>query len=390
MILEKACKLPLSREDRQVLVACTLVCKSWLPLARRLLYDSVTVQAGSYYATIQDHGACGSKALLKQPHVLEFTRSLSIAVLGKAKEISLAHISRDFTPKGNPKRTRVPDFFALLGHTRQLRCLTLSIEWVEKNICPFEPHLLYWLPSLKLPIEVLDIKGDINGGIFPCSTFAYHLVRIWETIQALRVVTGGACDDGPLPEKPSIRLRELRLRSYLSAAILRLDWLLPPPLLDEQSSLRFLELSGIPKTARTVLSDHGPSVSSLTLSVQPRFNIAQLFTNLEELMIVGANWTDLSAFPRTLKHIRLMAFLSGPFFLSMSNTLVDAIAKELPTFPDLCLISVEEALTANKYYPDLQKACKIHKVNILISPRLDNSSRTLVRGFDLSVTPCIH
>ena len=56
----------------------------------------------------------------------------------------------------------------------------------------------------------------------------------------------------------------------------------------------------------------------------------------------------------------------------------------------VCLISVEEALTANQYYPDLQKACKIHKVNILVSPRLDNSSRTLVRGFDLSVTPCIH
>ena len=392
-ILEKACELPLSRKDRQLLVACTLVCKYWLPLARSLLYDSVIVQAGSYYANTQDPGACGSTALLKQPHVLDFTKSLFISVIGKAKVISLLHISKDFTPNGNPKRTRVPDFFALLGHTRQLRRLTLSIGSADKNISPSEPHLLYWLPSLKLPIEVLDIEGGFNSGDFLRSTFACHLVGIWwDTIRALRVFTGRARDDGPLPaERPYIRLRELRFYSTLSAEMLRVNWLLPLPPPDEQSSLRFLTLSKIPEEMHAVLSVHGPSVSSLTLTSQPTFEIAQLFTNLEELVINDPCWKNISGLPRTLKHIRLdvMAWLSDPL-LSWSNTLVAAIVKELPTFPNLGLISIEEALTTNKYYPDLQKACEIHKVKILLIPKPNNSSRTLVRGSNLSATPCIH
>jgi hypothetical protein len=389
VILREACKLPLSRADRRVLVACTLVCKSWLPLAQSLLYHSVIVKAGSYYASTRTPGTCGPKALLEQSHVLEFTKSLSISVLGKSAAKSLKHLSNDLTPKGNQKRIRVPDFFALLEHTPQLRCLTLSVGSTDKNISPFESHILYWLPSLKLAVEVLDIQGDINGGDFLRSTFVYHLVRIWKTIQALRVVPGDVFDDG-LPqdlERPSIRLRELRLRPTRSAEVI--EWLLPPPPQDERSNLRFLELPEIPEGARTALSVHGPSVSSLTLFSQPKFEIAQLFTNLEELVITGICWQGLSAFPRTLKHIRLeaMAFVSDTL-LRMSDTLVAAVAEELPTFPNLRVISIEEALTANKYYPDLQKACRTHKVEVLLIPRPNKSRRaTLVSGSDVSATP---
>lgn len=391
MILKEAGKLPLSRADRQVLVACTLVCKSWLPLAQSLLYHSVIVQAGSYYAVTRDPGTCGSRALLQQSHVLEFTRSLSISVHGKAPAKSLKHLSEDFTPKGFRKRTRVPDFFALLDHTPRLQCLTLTVGSADKNISPFEPHILYWLPSLKLSVEVLDIQDFVGGGSFLRSAFFYHLVRIWKkTIQALRVATGDACDDGLSPERPNLRLRELRLHPTRSAAAI--EWLLPPPPLDEQSNLRFLELHGIPEEARAVLSVHGPSVSSLTLTFQPKFEVAQLFTNLEELVITAPDWTGLSAFPRTLKHIRLevLPFLPGFLFLPEPDTLVAAIAKELPTLPDLRVISIEEALTANKYYPDLQKACETHKVEILFSRRPNDSSTALVRGSDLSATPFIH
>jgi hypothetical protein len=373
-----------------MMVACSLVCKSWLPIAQSLLYHSVIVQAGSYYAATRDPGACGSKELLQRAHVLEFTRSLSISVLGKATAKSLKHLSQDLTPKGYRKRTRVPDFFALLCHTPQLRCLTLSIGSADKNISPFEPHILYWLPNLKLPVEVLDIQGDINGGNFLPSAFVYHLVRIWETIQVLRVVTGNAYRDGLPPdlERPSIRLRELRLHPTRSVDSNVVEWLLPPPPLDEQSNLRFLVLPEIPENARAVLSVHGPSVSCLTLFSQPKFEIAELFTNLEELVITGPCWTGLSAFPRTLKHVSLevMAFVSDTL-LRMSDNLVAAIAKELPTLPNLRVISIEEALAANKYYPDLQKACETHKV-VLFSPRRNNS--TLVRGSGLSATPCIH
>ena len=50
MIPKEACKWRLSRAEHKVLIACTLVCKSWLSLALRLLYESVIVQTGRAYA----------------------------------------------------------------------------------------------------------------------------------------------------------------------------------------------------------------------------------------------------------------------------------------------------------------------------------------------------
>jgi hypothetical protein len=81
-ILREAYEWPLKRAEREVLTAGTLVCKSWLPLARHLLYQSLIVETGDPWAT-KKPGTFGREELLQQSHLLGFTRSLSIHVIGK-------------------------------------------------------------------------------------------------------------------------------------------------------------------------------------------------------------------------------------------------------------------------------------------------------------------
>ena len=345
----------LRREERQVLTACTLVCKSWLPLAQRLLYRSVTVEIDFF----RSPGTLNPEALLQRPHLLGFTRSLSIIVRGKTPTLPL--FSENNSPKGGLKNIQIPAFFFLLAHTPRLRYLKLDGEQLE--IANIERHILDWLSSLVLPIEVLDIS---KGGPFR-STFVYDLVGIWPTIRALR--TFGRF--GPPAGRASIRLRELRFAySNDAVATATIEWLLPPPPPNEQSILRFLELYGtIPEEARTFLSVHGPSVSTLTLGCPPSFEFAHLFTKLEELVIVGPIWTkSLSTFPRTLKHIRLQPHAKwSEVFMHFSRPFVATIAQELHMLPDLRLISIEKEFAVSEHYPDLQKACETHKVEILVS-----------------------
>ena len=71
----------MERAERQVLTSTTLVCKSWLPLAQRLLYHSVIVEI---CRTGANPGTIGPKALLQKSHLLEFTRSLSVRLLDKS------------------------------------------------------------------------------------------------------------------------------------------------------------------------------------------------------------------------------------------------------------------------------------------------------------------
>ncbi|KAF8261767.1 hypothetical protein EI94DRAFT_1745192 [Lactarius quietus] len=145
-------------------------------------------------------------------------------------------------------------------------------------------------------------------------------------------------------------------------ATIILKWSLPPPHPNEQSYLRFLELEIIPEEARAVLSVHGPSVSTLTLYHQPRFEIDSLFTNLEELVIANPVWSSpLPAFPRTLKHIKV---ITGPFM--PLDHVIALVAQVVPTLPNLRVISVEARFAANKHYLDLQEACQTQGVEILV------------------------
>jgi hypothetical protein len=372
LILREACdlKYPLNREERQVLTACSLVCKSWLLLAQYLLYYSVIVKTDSG----RDlppwiPGTFRPKALLQQSHILEFTRSLSIHVRGEYKA-TLPLASEDGSPNGSRKPVQIPDFFFPLAHTAQLRYLNFSMHYAEQNICPFEPHIQAWLSSIALPIEALDIDVWHLR-----STFVYDLVGIWPTIRALRLST--IENIGLLPEKPSITLRELRLPHIYSVPVI--EWLLPPPPPNEQSSLRFLELGDITEEAHAVLSVHGHSVSTLTLvNRQPSSEFAHLFTRLEELVINGPFWwSTLPEFPRTLKHIML-----GRNYVSVS--IVAAVAQLVPTLPDLRVISIEEKVTADENYPDLQEVCKARRVEILVSS-FDSSGREVV---SLYQSPC--
>ncbi len=357
-ILREACEWPLSRAERQVLTACALVCKPWLPLARRLLYNSLIVERSRAYAS-RNPGTLGPEALLHQSHLLGFTRSLSIHVIGEST--ATLPLFSD-VPQGSPECVRIPDFLSLLAHTPRLRDLRLSVDWAHKNMHSFEAHILDWLSSLVLPIEVLDLK---YGRPFD-SPLVYDLVGIWPTIRALRVLTGY---NGLPPAMPCISLRELRLPITALATVI--EWLLPPPPPNDQSNLRFLELYDIPEEVLPVLSVHGPSVSTLTLKRQPAFGIAHLFMKLEELVIAGPFWSSpLPAFPRTLKHIRLQVHAF------MSNAVVAAIVQVLPVLPDLRVISIEETLTLDKHYSDLQEGCEARRVEILVNS-VESPERTV-------------
>ena len=50
----------------------------------------------------------------------------------------------------------------------------------------------------------------------------------------------------------------------------------------------------------------------------------------------------------------------------MFKTFLLAIAQVVPMLPDLHILSVNKALTAQMHCPDLQQACETHKVEILV------------------------
>jgi hypothetical protein len=351
-ILKEACELPLRKKDRQMLSACALVCKSWLPFVQSLLYHSLTVENSRLYVS-RTPGTLGPATLFHRSHLLMFTQSLTIHVIDEfAATIPL--ISEEGILGGQLPCVRIPDFLSLLAHTAGLRHLRLSVLWSRRDRCSFEPSILDWLSSLALPMEVLDLKY----GRPLASPLVYDLVRFWPTIKALRVDTNYG---KPLPQRPDLRLRELRLPITSLTAVI--EWFLPPPPPLDRSNLRFLELYEIPGDGRALLSRHGPNVSSLTLTRQPLFDLADSFTTLEEFVIKGPFWSKpLPTLPKTLKHIRLQVHAF------MSDSVIPAIAQGLSGLPNLRMLSIEEALTPDKYYPTLQEACKRHNVKILVNP----------------------
>ncbi|KAH9977442.1 hypothetical protein BJV77DRAFT_1074170 [Russula vinacea] len=351
-ILKEACELPLRREDRQVLRACAVVCKSWLPFARSLLYHSVTIENTRMDAS-RTPGTLGPATLLHQrSYLLTFTRSLTIRVVDESTSSPSS-----FTQEG-PGSVTIPDFLSLLAHTPGLRNLRLTVNWSRGDRYSFEPFILDWLSSLLLHIEVLDLRyGKPND-----SPLVYDVVRLWPTLRALRVRTNYP---KLLPERPNVHLRELRLPITSLATVI--EWFLPPPSRDDRCRLRVLELYEIPEGGGALLSAHGPSITSLTLSRQPATGLADLFTDLDEFVIAGPFWSSpLPTLPKTLMHIRLQvhAFIS--------DSVLPAIATTVPSLAKLRLMSVEEALTTDKHYPILQEACRTHGVEILVNP-IDSS-----------------
>lgn len=338
-----------------MLKACAVICKSWLPFARSLLYHSLTIE-NTRIDVSRTPGTLGPATLLRRSHLLTFTRSLTVPVVDE-----FATTRPIFSQDGlcrYPECVSIPEFLSLLAHTPRLRSLSLSVFWSRGDQCSFEPLILDWLSSLALSIEVLDLRY----GKPMDSPLAYDLVRLWPTIRALRV---HADYDMSLPERPNTRLRELRLPITSLATVI--EWFLPPPSHPDRSSLRILELYEIPDGGRTLLSAHGSSVTSLTLTRQPASGLADLFTELEEFVIAGPFWSyPLPTLPKTLMHIRLQVHAF------MSDSVLRAIATEVPSLLNLRLISVEEALTTDKHYPSLQGVCRAHGVEILVNP-IDSS-----------------
>lgn len=298
-------------------------------------------------------GTLGPATLLHQrSYLLTFTRSLTIRVVDESTSSPSS-----FTQEG-PGSVTIPDFLSLLAHTPGLRNLRLTVNWSRGDRYSFEPFILDWLSSLLLHIEVLDLRyGKPND-----SPLVYDVVRLWPTLRALRVRTNYP---KLLPERPNVHLRELRLPITSLATVI--EWFLPPPSRDDRCKLWILELYEIPEGGGALLSAHGPSITSLTLSRQPATGLADLFTDLDEFVIAGPFWSSpLPTLPKTLMHIRLQvhAFIS--------DSVLPAIATTVPSLAKLRLMSVEEALTTDKHYPILQEACRTHGVEILVNP-IDSS-----------------
>ena len=338
-----------------MLRACAVICKSWLPFARSLLYHSLTIE-NTRIDVSRTPGTIGPATLLRRSHLLAFTRSLTVRVVDEFA--TTRPIFAQDGPYRYPECVSIPEFLSLLAHTPRLWSLSLSVFWSRGDQCSFEPVILDWLSSLALPIEVLDLRY----GKPMESPLAYDLVCLWPTIRALRV---RADCDMLLPERPNTRLRELRLPITSLATVI--EWFLPPPSHPDRSNLRILELYEIPDGGRTLLSAHGPSVTSLTLTRQPVSGLADLFTELEEFVIAGPFWSfPLPTLPKTLMHIRLQVHAF------MSDSVLRAIVTEIPSLSNLRLISVEEALTTDIHYPSLQEVCRAHGVEILVNP-IDSS-----------------
>lgn len=298
-------------------------------------------------------GTLGPATLLHQrSYLLTFTRSLTIRVVDESTSSPSS-----FTQEG-PGSVTIPDFLSLLAHTPGLRNLRLTVNWSRGDRYSFEPFILDWLSSLLLHIEVLDLRyGKPNE-----SPLVYDVVRLWPTLRALRVRTNYP---KLLPERPNVHLCELRLPITSLATVI--EWFLPPPSRDDRCKLWILELYEIPEGGGALLSAHGPSITSLTLSRQPATSLADLFTDLDEFVIAGPFWSSpLPTLPKTLMHIRLQvhAFIS--------DSVLPAIATTVPSLAKLRLMSVEEALTTDKHYPILQEACRTHGVEILVNP-IDSS-----------------
>ncbi|KAN0126512.1 hypothetical protein V8E52_000152 [Russula decolorans] len=362
-IISETCELPLRREDWQLLRACAIVCKSWLPFARSLLYHSLTIE-NTRIDVSRTSGTLGPAVLLQRSHLLTFTRSLTVRVIDEftASRPIFAHDG----PSRHLECVSIPDFLSLLAHTPRLRSLCLFVFWSRGNKCSFESLILDWLSSLALSIEVLDLRY----GKPMDSPLVYDLVRLWPAIRALRVRTDY---DMSLPERPNIRLHELRLPITSLATVI--EWFLPFPSHNDRSNLRILELYEIPDGGGTLLSAHGPNITSLTLTRQPASGLADLFTGLEEFVIAGPFWSSpLPTLPKTLMHIRLQVHAF------MSDSVLPAITTEVLSLSNLRLVSVEEALTTDKHYPSLQEVCTTHGVEILVNP-IDSSQTGTVHPY---------
>jgi len=364
-ILRETCELPPRGADRQLLSACAVVCKSWLPFVQSLLYHSLTVENSRVYVS-RTPGTLGPAALLHRSHLLRFTRSLTVRVIDEFAA-TLPLFAEEGNPGGHPECVRIPDFLSLLAHTPALRTLRLSVFWSQKDTCSFEPSILDWLSSLVLPVEVLDLRYGRPSD----SLLVYDLVRFWPKIRALRVRTNYGSS---LPERASLRLRELRLPITSLATVI--EWFLPLSASQhDRSDLRILELYEIPDGGRGPLSVHGPSVSSLTLTRQPASGLADLFPNLEEFVIAGPFWSSpLPTLPNTLMHIRLQAHAF------MSDSLLPAIAAIIPSLARFRALSIEEALTTDKNYPALREVCEVQGVEILVNP-IPSSSMEAVHPY---------
>jgi hypothetical protein len=329
-----------------------------------MLYHSLTIE-NTRMDVSRTPGTVGPVALLQGSHLLTFTRSLTVHVIDE-----FAITTPIFAQEGSgryPGCVSITDFLSLLAHTPGLRNLRLFVYWSRGDRCSFEPFILDWLSSLVLPMEVLDLRY----GKPLDSSLVYDLVRLWPTIRALRVRTD--CGKS-LPERPNVHLCELRLPITSSAAVI--EWFLPPPSHDP-SNLRILELYEIPEGGSALLSFHGPSVTSLTLTRQPVSGLADLFTELDEFVIAGPFWgCPLPTLPKTLMHIRLQVHAF------MCDSVLPAIATAVPSLANLRLVTVEEALKTDKHYPFMQEACKTHGVEILVNPIDSSLTGTVVSDPD--------
>lgn len=227
-VLEKVYYDARCNPDLPTLLACSLVCKSWVEPSHRLLLHSVKLRstkgAHHFFRSIDPSTAAGG-------HLGAFVRTLGSSNAGT----SIVPIRL---------------FIDILSSCPRLYELVLHAH----DIHGFDPEDLAKLQRHDLsPIRALHLaRCSVESHV------RYQLLDIWPTVEFLRITFGLNAD--PPAHATRVKLYELSLGRRLSVKIL--NWLLS----SSELSLRIFELRDhFGNDLVRVLAKHGPHIRSLRM-----------------------------------------------------------------------------------------------------------------------------
>ncbi|KAI0315645.1 hypothetical protein OF83DRAFT_1084820 [Amylostereum chailletii] len=322
------------------LAACALVCRSWTPIARRLLYHSIYILSGNIRTIL-------SRTL---------TSNTSIGCNIRALEV---HISS--SPTSNGRSLSQTDFVRLLGSCRRLYELTVRVAYFRLT-----PVASKQLKALRLPVRAFHIHLSIEG-----TDVFYSFLSIWPSIRFLGIY-GCAPGDPPRHRSP-LTLYELRyeINVTLPIASQLFSWLLPlnpdqrhiaPPTtttITTTTALRVLKVAqDLPVGVDATLVAYAPGIRSLTVWNLPPKHVMARFVRLEELALIHPPWNLAEdALPPTLEHVAFSTYWS-----IQPNILENIRRLAAGALPRLRQITLDEDAQRERAFAALRAACDVRGV----------------------------
>ncbi|KAI0315641.1 hypothetical protein OF83DRAFT_334890 [Amylostereum chailletii] len=316
--------------DLGILPQCALVCKAWLPFARRLMYHHISFR---FFGQVASHL---SWVVRERPLLAALIRSLDF-------RLSLGPPSDD--------AVGFDELVAVLGPCIYLYELKLNILVPHSRhpMGDLDKPRVDALQSLRLPIRSLYLFFQYpTAADDELDTSFYEWLSVWPGIKFLRVyiesMRPGAL--APPPARPAglalYDLRFQRLGRTCRRDIEILQWLVPP----HMSSLRVLELpnwssDGCDGTA-DIVAPHAARLQSLTLQ---GIHVAAMpiplarFAHLEQLTLMNPTPAfHEEPLPPSLRHLALHAF---PFY---DQRLPDKLVAIVAGTPSLRILTPDKSL----------------------------------------------